>query len=111
MLTDYHTHLRPDVSDTPPSRYFTEANVQRYLDAARARGIAELGFSEHVYRFREASTIWRHPFWEEYASGPSTTTASSSTGMPVRARYRGRLDPGPRGADRARSSMAARGTT
>ena len=27
MLTDYHTHLRPDVADTPPERYFTEANV------------------------------------------------------------------------------------
>ncbi len=67
MLTDYHTHLRPDVRDTPPSRYFTEENVQRYLDAARARGIEELGFSEHVYRFHESLAVWRHPFWEECA--------------------------------------------
>ena len=54
MLTDYHTHLRPDVHDTPPSRYFTQENVRRYLDVAHARGIEELGFSEHVYRFRES---------------------------------------------------------
>ena len=33
----------------------------------RERGIAELGFSEHVYRFREALDVWRHPFWEESA--------------------------------------------
>jgi histidinol-phosphatase (PHP family) len=66
-LTDYHTHLRPDVLDTPPERYFTQANVQRYLAAAAARGIAELGFSEHVYRFREALDVWRHPFWRECA--------------------------------------------
>jgi histidinol-phosphatase (PHP family) len=67
MLTDYHTHLRPDIPDTPPERYFTQANVERYLEAAAARGVSELGFSEHVYRFREALAIWRHPFWEECA--------------------------------------------
>jgi histidinol-phosphatase (PHP family) len=68
MLTDYHTHLRPDVRDTPPERYFTEENVHRYLEEAARRGISELGFSEHVYRFREALDIWRHPFWQECAS-------------------------------------------
>jgi histidinol-phosphatase (PHP family) len=67
MLTDYHTHLRPDVRNTPPERYFTEANVRRYLEAAAERGVAELGFSEHVYRFREALDIWRHPFWKQCA--------------------------------------------
>jgi histidinol-phosphatase (PHP family) len=67
MLTDYHTHLRPDLPDTPPERYFTEENLRRYLDAARARGVAELGFAEHVYRFREALDVWRHPFWVECA--------------------------------------------
>src|SRR5688572_26498108 len=67
MLTDYHTHLRPDVGDTPPERYFTEANVHGYLEAAAARGVTELGFSEHVYRFREALGVWRHPFWVEQA--------------------------------------------
>ena len=67
MLTDYHTHLRPDVGDTPPERYFTEANVHDFLEVAAERGITELGFSEHVYRFREALEVWRHPFWEECA--------------------------------------------
>jgi histidinol-phosphatase (PHP family) len=67
LLTDYHTHLRPDVQDTPPERYFTEANVRRYLEVAAARDVKELGFSEHVYRFREALEIWRHPFWRECA--------------------------------------------
>ena len=31
------------------------------------RGIAELGFSEHVYRFREALDVWRHPSGSECA--------------------------------------------
>jgi histidinol-phosphatase (PHP family) len=67
MLTDYHTHLRPDKGDTPPARYFTPENVRRYRDAAAGHGIAELGFSEHVYRFREALDVWRHPFWQQCA--------------------------------------------
>jgi histidinol-phosphatase (PHP family) len=68
MLTDYHTHLRPDDLDASADQYFTEANVSRYLETAEERGIAELGFSEHVYRFRQALDIWRHPFWEENAT-------------------------------------------
>jgi histidinol-phosphatase (PHP family) len=67
MLTDYHTHLRPDDVDASAERFFTEGNLQRYLEVAAERGIAELGFSEHVYRFREALEVWRHPFWETYA--------------------------------------------
>ena len=67
MLTDYHLHLRPDEADTPPERYFTAENVERYLAAAAAAGIEELGVSEHVYRFRQALELWRHPFWEEQA--------------------------------------------
>ena len=67
MLTDYHTHLRPDALDATAEESFTEQNVRRYLDAASRRGIGELGFSEHVYRFREALDIWRHPFWRENA--------------------------------------------
>jgi histidinol-phosphatase (PHP family) len=67
LLTDYHLHLRPDEPDTPPERFFTEDNVGRYLAAARSAGVEELGVSEHVYRFRQALDVWRHPFWEEQA--------------------------------------------
>ena len=67
VLTDYHLHLRPDVLDATPERYFTAANVERYLAAASERGIAELGVSEHVYRFEQALDVWQHPLWREYA--------------------------------------------
>ncbi len=63
MLTDYHLHLRPDDEDTPSARFFTAANVDRYLAAAAAAGIEELGVSEHVYRFHQALELWRHPLW------------------------------------------------
>jgi len=66
-LTDYHVHLRPDDPGTDASAYFTERNLARYVERASAHGITELGFSEHVYRFREALDVWRHPFWDEQA--------------------------------------------
>ncbi len=67
MLTDYHLHLRPDESGTPPERYFTEANVAAYRTAAVEAGVTELGAAEHIHRFSAALDIWRHPYWLEEA--------------------------------------------
>jgi histidinol-phosphatase (PHP family) len=67
VLTDYHLHLRPDDLSATADEHFTEANVHRYREAAGERGIAELGVSEHVYRFEQALDVWRHPFWVPYA--------------------------------------------
>jgi histidinol-phosphatase (PHP family) len=67
VLTDYHLHLRPDEPDTPPERYFTAENVERYREAAAVAGVDELGVAEHVYRFSQALELWRHPFWVEQA--------------------------------------------
>ncbi len=68
VLTDYHLHLRPDDLDASAAEHFSSANAERYRAAAAERGIAELGVSEHVYRFAQALEIWRHPFWERFAS-------------------------------------------
>jgi histidinol-phosphatase (PHP family) len=67
VLTDYHVHLRTDDLDASAAEHFTAANVERYRAVAGERGIAELGVSEHVYRFTQALDVWRHPFWERYA--------------------------------------------
>jgi histidinol-phosphatase (PHP family) len=67
MLTDYHLHLRPDELGAKPVEHFTQANIQRYRDAASERDIAELGVSEHIYRFTQALDIWQHPLWREFA--------------------------------------------
>ncbi len=67
MLTDYHVHLRPDAADTPAERHFTAANADRYRTVASERGIAELGVSEHVYRFTQALDVWDHELWRESA--------------------------------------------
>jgi histidinol-phosphatase (PHP family) len=67
VLTDYHLHLRSDALTATAAEHFTQANAERYRAAAADRGIAELGVSEHVYRFRQALAVWRHPFWLEQA--------------------------------------------
>jgi histidinol-phosphatase (PHP family) len=67
VLTDYHVHLRPDDPPSPPEEYFTQANVERYLEVASERGVEALGVSEHVYRFVQALDVWEHPFWRGYA--------------------------------------------
>jgi histidinol-phosphatase (PHP family) len=67
VLTDYHLHLRSDDLDSTADDHFAQANVERYRAAASERGIAELGVSEHVYRFEQALDVWRHPFWIPYA--------------------------------------------
>lgn len=63
MLTDYHVHLRPDEPGTTAEKYFTAANVERYLAAAGEQGISELGASEHIYRFAAALDVWQHDLW------------------------------------------------
>jgi histidinol-phosphatase (PHP family) len=68
MLTDYHIHLRSDDPAASAAEYFSIANVELYREVASERGIAELGVSEHVYRFRQALEVWQHPFWVKYAT-------------------------------------------
>ena len=67
MLTDYHTHLRPDDVQATAACYFTAANAARYREVAEERGIGELGVSEHIHRFQQALEVWQHPFWRENA--------------------------------------------
>ncbi len=66
-ITDYHLHLRGDDLDALARDHFNAENIDRYVEAARATGVTDLGCAEHMYRFTEALTVWRHPFWEEWA--------------------------------------------
>lgn len=84
MLTDYHLHLRPDDPGTAAERYFSEENIDRYLAAAAAAEVEELGVSEHVYRFRQALDLWRHPFWVETAEDDLDAYCEFVRGTPLR---------------------------
>jgi histidinol-phosphatase (PHP family) len=67
VLTDLHVHLRPDDLTATAAEHFTPANADRYREVASERGVEYLGVSEHLHRFREALSVWDHPFWVENA--------------------------------------------
>jgi len=67
VLTDYHVHLRPDEDDSTAERYFTQENAGRYREAAKERGIDELGVAEHIHRFVQSLDIWSHPWYRHWA--------------------------------------------
>jgi histidinol-phosphatase (PHP family) len=54
VILDYHMHLRD-----PDERvvHSLEA-VERFVTAAAERGVDEIGFSEHVYYFRQTRRVW-----------------------------------------------------
>ena len=105
MLTDYHLHLRPD-DEGAPEDYFTSANVERYLDAARQAGIEELGVSEHVYRFRQALEVWQHPFWVSQAADDLDEYCEFVRSTPLRLGLETDFIPG--AEDRIRNMLEAR---
>ena len=61
MIVDYHMHLR-----SPDGRLdFTVDAVERFVETAVARGIDEIGFSEHVYYFEQTRALWDEPWMLE----------------------------------------------
>jgi histidinol-phosphatase (PHP family) len=58
VIVDYHMHLR----DERGRIAFTVEAAERFVEAAAARGVDEIGFTEHVYYFRQTREIWDVPY-------------------------------------------------
>jgi histidinol-phosphatase (PHP family) len=69
-LSDYHLHLHPHKPrpDSPPPGVYPPGWIDRYVEAAAARGVTELGFTEHFYRCVESLPILGR--WWEADSSP-----------------------------------------
>jgi histidinol-phosphatase (PHP family) len=106
VLTDYHLHLRPDEEGTTAERFFTPANVERYLAVAEEAGVDVLGVSEHVYRFTQSLDLWRHPFWEENARDDLDAYCDFVRGTPLKLGIECDFVPG--AEDRTASLLEAR---
>ncbi len=88
MLTDYHMHLVAD-EDPYTDEVFTTARVEAYVASARASGIDEIGFTDHVYRFRQARGWSDNPLWVEDAVADldryhGCLVAARDAGLPVK---------------------------
>jgi histidinol-phosphatase (PHP family) len=58
VIVDYHMHLRRGpVGATEEVDHSLEA-IERYVETAAARGVDEIGFTEHVYYFRQTHALW-----------------------------------------------------
>ncbi|MEO8509836.1 MAG: PHP domain-containing protein [Chloroflexota bacterium] len=64
-MSDYHLHLHPHrpVPGAPPMGVYPDGWIDRYMEAAAARGVTELGFTEHLYRCRESIPVLGR-WWE-----------------------------------------------
>ncbi|MFN8187813.1 MAG: histidinol-phosphatase HisJ family protein [Gaiellales bacterium] len=63
MIVDYHMHLRgPRDADGSEPLVLTADNAERFALVARARGVTEIGFTEHVYYFRQTAPVWHLPY-------------------------------------------------
>ena len=62
MIVDYHLHLRgPADGREGPIDHTVEA-VERFAEKAAARGVDEIGLTEHMYYFRQLGPFLEHPY-------------------------------------------------
>jgi histidinol-phosphatase (PHP family) len=63
VIVDYHMHLRgPSAGPEEGPVEHTAAAVEAYVDAAAANGVDEIGFTEHLYYFRQFERLVTHPY-------------------------------------------------
>ena len=58
MIVDYHMHLRNGREEIAHDTW----SVDPFVDTARAVGVDEIGFTEHVYYFKQTRTLWTVPY-------------------------------------------------
>jgi histidinol-phosphatase (PHP family) len=61
VIVDYHMHLRNEREEID----HTVEAVERFCEVAAGRGLHEIGFSEHVYYFRQTRSLWTVPYQTE----------------------------------------------
>ncbi len=63
MLTDHHTHLRPD-DDPLDEEALSIETIVPHVAAAMDQGLEAVAITEHVYRFRAVKPAWAHEYWQ-----------------------------------------------
>ena len=69
-MSDYHVHLHdhgPYTGEGPAPGEYPDGHIEAYVEAAAARGVEEIGFTEHLYRCVESEEVLGH-FWDGAAS-------------------------------------------
>lgn len=87
MIVDYHMHLR-DSENGQPGTYSAD-RAEEYVEQARRAGVDEIGFSDHVFYFREFRDLWEVPWLAERGvddldSYVGPVEEAKSRGLPVK---------------------------
>jgi histidinol-phosphatase (PHP family) len=61
VIVDYHMHLRNPREEIAHDTW----SVDPFVEAAHAVGVDEIGFTEHVYYFRQTRSLWTIPYQAE----------------------------------------------
>jgi histidinol-phosphatase (PHP family) len=61
VIPDYHMHLRNGREEIVHDTW----SVEPFVETARSAGVDEIGFTEHVYYFRETRSLWTVPYQTE----------------------------------------------
>ena len=62
MIVDYHMHLRGPAEGREGPIDHRVVAVEPYVETAAARGVDEIGFTEHLYYFRQARDLCTVPY-------------------------------------------------
>jgi histidinol-phosphatase (PHP family) len=89
VITDYHMHLRGRETDSAGEVDHTVEAVERYVEAAQAAGVDEIGVTEHVYYFTRTRALWHMPYDVEHCvldiePYVDAVVAAKERGLPVK---------------------------
>ena len=89
MIVDYHMHLRGPANGSEGSVELTVEAVERFVEQAAARGVDEIAFTEHMYYFRQAEPLLRHPYQRSRVAHDlddycDTLIEAKARGLPVK---------------------------
>jgi histidinol-phosphatase (PHP family) len=65
VIVDYHMHLRRRGEADREEIDHTVDVIERYVEVARRRSVDELGFTEHIFYFRQTKALWTLPYYLE----------------------------------------------
>ena len=76
-MSDYHVHLHPHQpwEGGPPPGEYPDGHIELFVEHAAARGVTEIGFTEHLYRCVEAAPVLGEFWVDEAAPGLAQDTA------------------------------------
>jgi len=88
VIVDYHMHLRDRAGALPSGRYRFD-RLERYVEQAARAGVDEIGFTDHIYHFRQTRSLWEIPWMLERCTDDldeyvATVDEARRQGLPVK---------------------------